>query len=97
MFRPKSGVNAHDYAFLGGARVNLGRAFVHALIDVDTTTGSLFGFSVSQTGFAAAFASGGNFVEVQVLSSAPNSKGVALLLSIRPFVPRRSCSVLVCL
>jgi hypothetical protein len=53
-----TGVAAHDYSFLGGPRVNLGRAFFHALVGGDQLTGSALGLSRSQTGFAAAFGGG---------------------------------------
>lgn len=50
--------SAHDYMYLGGPRVNLGPAFIHALVGGDTAGGNLFGLSLSETSFAAAFGGG---------------------------------------
>jgi PDZ domain/Outer membrane protein beta-barrel domain len=51
-------VKVHDYGFVGGPRINLGPAFVHALIGGDHATGSALGGSVSQDSFAGAFGGG---------------------------------------
>jgi hypothetical protein len=53
-----NGVNAHDYGFMGGPRVNLRAAFVHALFGMDRLTLGASGLSGSQNGFAAAFGGG---------------------------------------
>lgn len=57
-----SAVSVHDYSYLGGARVNFGNAFVHALVGGDTLALSLPSLSnvlsISRTGFATAFGGG---------------------------------------
>lgn len=51
-------VGVHDYAFLGGPRVNFKPFFVHGLVGMDRLTGTALGFSVSQNSFAGAFGAG---------------------------------------
>lgn len=53
-----TGVNASDFAYAGGPRVNLGPVFVHALIGADRLSLSAGGLSLSQTSFASAFGGG---------------------------------------
>jgi hypothetical protein len=50
--------SASAYAFLGGPRIRFGQAYFHALGGVDVIRASAFGFSDSETAFAAAFGGG---------------------------------------
>lgn len=52
------GVSVSDYSYLGGLRVNVRPAFVHALVGGDYLRGSYSGSSAGQQGFAAEFGGG---------------------------------------
>jgi len=51
-------VSVHDYNFMGGPRVNYGRAFFHGLVGIDHLASSALGSSASENSLAAAFGGG---------------------------------------
>jgi opacity protein-like surface antigen len=56
-----TGVNASDYTFTGGPRLNYRPAFIHALFGGDHLSGSESGISASQNSFAMALGGGAEF------------------------------------
>jgi hypothetical protein len=51
-------VDEHVYVYLVGPRLNIGRAFIHALVGIDNATASAFGVSASQNSVAGAAGGG---------------------------------------
>jgi membrane-associated protease RseP (regulator of RpoE activity) len=56
-----TGINASDYTFTAGPRINFRPVFVHALFGGDRLSGSQSGISVSQNSFAMALGGGAQF------------------------------------